>query len=95
MTDKKNDITEMHYAKWLEGTLRDMSNLPVRGIAFLAVTDNGDVYTNYYNVSMIDKFTMAGLIQQDSTLDMLSANGIIKQDEDGDDEEDEHGDEEE
>lgn len=78
MVNNRNNITEMPYAKWLEQTLHDISSLPVKGIALLVSTENGDSYTNYYNVSMADKFIMAGLIQQDSTLDMLASNGIIQ-----------------
>ena len=88
MADEKANITKMPYAKWLEQTLHDMSSFPVKGIALLVCTDSGDSYTNYYNVSMADKLIMAGLIQQDSTLDMLAANGLIQYE---DDEETEEG----
>lgn len=96
MVNNRNNITEMPYAKWLEQTLHDISSLPVKGIALLVSTENGDSYTNYYNVSMADKLIMAGLIQQDSTLDMLASNGIIQyEDEEDDDSEDESNGEEE
>ena len=52
MINNRNNITEMPYAKWLEQTLHDISSLPVKGIALLVSTENGDSYTNYYNVSM-------------------------------------------
>ena len=78
MSDEKANITKMPYAKWLEQTLHDISSLPVKGIALLVCTDSGDSYTNYYNVSMSDKLIMTGLIQQDSTIDMLAVNGFIK-----------------
>ena len=96
MVNNRNNITEMPYAKWLEQTLHDISSLPVKGIALLVSTENGDSYTNYYNVSMADKLIMAGLIQQDSTLDMLVSNGIIQcEDEEDDSSEDESNGEEE
>ena len=97
MVNNRNNITEMPYAKWLEQTLHDISSLPVKGIALLVSTENGDSYTNYYNVSMADKLIMAGLIQQDSTLDMLASNGIIQyeDDEEDDDSEEENNGEEE
>lgn len=96
MANNRNNITEMPYAKWLEQTLHDISSLPVKGIALLVSTENGDSYTNYYNVSMADKFIMAGLIQQDSALDMLVSNGIIQyEDEEDDSSEDESNGEEE
>ena len=96
MVNNRNNLTEMPYAKWLEQTLHDISSLPVKGIALLVSTENGDSYTNYYNVSMADKLIMAGLIQQDSTLDMLASNGIIQyEDEEDDSSEDESNGEEE
>ena len=96
MVNNRNNITEMPYAKWLEQTLHDISSLPVKGIALLVSTENGDSYTNYYNVSMADKLIMAGLIQQDSTLDMLASNGIIQyEDEEDVNSEDESNGEEE
>ena len=96
MVNNRNNITEMPYAKWLEQTLHDISSLPVKGIALLVSTENGDSYTNYYNVSMADKLIMAGLIQQDSTLDMLASNGFIQyEDEEDNNSEDESNGEEE
>ena len=92
MADEKANITKMPYAKWLEQTLHDISSLPVKGIALLVCTDSGDSYTNYYNVSMSDKLIMAGLIQQDSTIDMLAANGFIKYEDDEDETEEEEND---
>ena len=92
MADEKTDITKMPYAKWLEQTLHDISSFPVKGIALLVCTDSGDSYTNYYNVSMADKLIMAGLIQHDSTLDMLAANGLIQYEDDENEAEEEEND---
>lgn len=91
---KNTSITEMPYAEWLEHSLRDIVTFPVRGIALAITTEEGDTYTNYYNASMTDKLVISGLIQQDATLDMMVANGIVEyQDEDED--EDIENDEEE
>ena len=38
---------------------------------------------------MSDKLIMAGLIQQDSTLDMLASNGVIQYEDDEEDDESE------
>lgn len=78
MTKKSNSITDMPFASWLEQSLHDIQEFPVRGIAIALTSDNGDMYTNYYNVSMADKILISGLINQDATLDMMAANGIIK-----------------
>lgn len=71
------NITEMPYATWLEETLRDISTMPVEGIAIMGVLKGGETYTAYYNVSMADKLLLSGLVNQDATLDMLAAQGII------------------
>lgn len=91
MTNNTN-ITEMPYATWLEETLRDISTMPVAGIAVLGVLEGGETYTAYYNTSMADKLLLSGLINQDATLDMLAAQGIIQY---AEDEEDADGEEEE
>lgn len=76
MTNNTN-ITEMPYATWLEETLRDISTMPIEGIAILGVLEGGETYTAYYNVPMADKLLLSGLVNQDATLDMLAAQGII------------------
>lgn len=88
----KNNITKMPYAQWLEQTLHDISAMPIRGIALMGVTDNGDTYVNYYECSMADKLLIAGLVNQDATLDMLAAQGVINYE---DEEEEADGTEEE
>lgn len=90
----KNNITNMPYAQWLEQTLRDISVLPVKGIVLMGVLDDGESYTAYYNVSMTDKLLLAGLVNQDATLDMLAAQGVIDYSDD-EEEEGEDGEEEE
>ena len=96
MTENKNNITDMPYAKWLEQTLRDISNIPVRGMVVSCILEDGNTYTNYWKTSMGDKILLSGLIQQDAMFDSLEANGIIQYDnDDGDDtEEDTDGEEE-
>ena len=94
---KNTSITEMPYAEWLEHSLRDIVTFPVRGIALAITTDEGDTYTNYYNVSMTDKLVISGLIQQDATLDMMTTMGSFRigtKDEDDDDEDMENDEEE-
>ena len=78
MNDTPNDIFTLPYAKWLEQTLQELVKFPVKGIAINAITDNGEVYTNYHNISMADKLVISGIINQDATLDMLAANGVIE-----------------
>lgn len=80
-----NNLDNIPYAKWLEKTLQELITFPIKGIAIQAITTTGEAYTNYYEISMMDKLTIAGLIQQDATFDSLAANGLIKYaDEEGD-----------
>lgn len=85
------NITQTPYATWLEQTLRDISEVPVSGIAILGIFEGGETYTAYYNVPMADKLMLSGLINQDATLDMLAAQGVIsyedEEEEDADGEE--------
>lgn len=96
MTGKKNNITDMPYAKWLEQALHDISDIPVRGMVISCVLEDGNTNTYYWKTSMGDKILLSGLIQQDVMFDSLEANGIIQYDNDnGDDmEEDADGEEE-
>jgi hypothetical protein len=73
-----NDIFALPYAKWLEQTLQELVKFPVKGIAINAITDKGEVYTNYHNITMADKLVISGIINQDATLDMMAANGIVE-----------------
>ena len=93
--NNKTDIFSMPYAKWLESVLKDITKYQVKGISFNAVTDDGDIYTNYYNLSMGDKLLVSGIIQQDAMLDNLAANGVIEYDDDEENEDDEYGEEKE
>jgi len=81
----KNNITDMPYASWLEQTLRDISGLSVKSIAIVGVLENEEAYTAYYNTSMADKLLLSGLINQDATLDMLAAQGVIEYEDDEED----------
>ena len=92
----QTDIFSMPYAKWLESVLKDITKYPVKGISFNAVTEDGEIYTNYYNLSMGDKLLVAGIIQQDAMFDSLAANGIIDYDDDDEENEEyEYGEEKE
>lgn len=93
--NNKTDIFSMPYAKWLESVLKDITKYPVKGISFNAVTEDGEIYTNYYNLSMGDKLLVAGIIQQDAMFDSLAANGVIGYDDDEENEADEYGEEKE
>lgn len=73
-----NNVTSLPYAKWLEKSLQELVKFPVKGICINATTTNGEVYTNYYNMSMLEKLTIAGVVQQDAMFDSMAANGVIE-----------------
>ena len=87
----KNNFNNIPYAQWLEQTLQEIIKLPIKGMCLNAILDNGEAYTAYYNATMLDKITIAGLIQQDAMLDTMAANGFIEY---ADEEEDEDNGEE-
>lgn len=76
---EEKDLTKIPYAQWLENALQELIKFPVKGICMYATTENGEIYSNYHNISMMDKVTIAGLIQQDATVDSLIANGFIEE----------------
>ena len=78
MTNEPINLNEIPYTKWLEETLQNVVTLPVKGIALNVVLSDGSVYTDYYNLSMNNKLTIAGLVQQDAMYDSMRANGLIK-----------------
>lgn len=84
----KNNITDMPYAQWLEETLQEITSFPVQGIVLACTLTNGDVYAAYYNIPMRDKLVLSGVINQDATLDMLAAQGIIEYEDEEEDNKD-------
>jgi hypothetical protein len=82
----EKDFTTLPYAPWLEKALQELLNFPVKGLCMYAITENGDVYSNYYEISMKDKLTIAGYIHQDAMYDSLAANGVIQYDDDEEEE---------
>ena len=62
MTDETKDITKMPYASWLEQVLHDISEYPLKGIVLAGIRENGDVYANYYELSMAAKYLLLALL---------------------------------
>ena len=79
--NNENNLRNIPYAEFLENTLQELITMPVKGIALNAVLTDGSVYTAYHNVSMNNKLTISGLVQQDATLDFMKVNNYIKTDE--------------
>lgn len=87
MSDESINLKDIPYAKWLEESLQDITKMPVRGIALNVILEDGDIYTNYYRVSMMEKLAIAGLLQQDAMYNSMQANGLIKKTEEETEEE--------
>lgn len=77
MNEHSDDILEQPYAEWLEEILSNISTKPMRALAMIGVTEDGDIYNGYYNASAADKILMSGLIQQDAMIDTLEAADLI------------------
>ena len=76
----EKDLSKLSYTPWLENALRELVNFPVKGICMFATTENGEIYSNYSDgISFMDKITIAGLIQQDATMETLIANGYVEE----------------
>lgn len=73
-----NDFNNIEYATWLESALKELITFPVEGICIHAISEDGMVYSNYHNIPVADKITIAGFIQQDAMIDTLRANGLIE-----------------
>ena len=69
------NIYTKQYAPFMEEALQCMMHMPITGICIISRLKDGSVFTQYYNSTMIDKLTYAGVIQQDATRDMLRLNG--------------------
>ncbi len=78
MSEATPNINELPYAPWMEQALIELIHFPVKGICMFAVAEDGAVYSNYHNISIMDKLTISGLIQLDATNDSLIASGQIK-----------------
>ena len=78
MTNDNINLKDIPYTQWLENALQDLIKMPVEGICMSVVLSNGDIYNNYYNVHMLNKLAIAGLIQQDAMYNSMQVNGLIK-----------------
>ena len=74
----ENNLNNLPYAAWLEKTLQELIKIPAKAIALTVITDTGEVYSNYYNATMVDKLIVAGIVQQDAMYDSMAANGIVE-----------------
>lgn len=68
------------FNEWLETTIKYLYEHDVLSIGFVAIQDDGDVVTAYYNSNATDKAVMSHNIYADSLMDIVCANAdMIKQ----------------
>lgn len=72
-----DDIYNKNYAAFMEDTLKSMVQLPVEGICVVTKLKDGAVYASFFNSTVMDNITYAGVIQQDAMLEMLKNNGYV------------------
>lgn len=85
MTDFKN----IPYAEWLEKSLQSFVGKPIESICIITKFDTGEVGTGYWNCTMGDKLLFAGIMQQDAMFDTMEANGMLDDEEELEDEQEE------
>lgn len=87
-------ISDAPYAAWLSDVLATLEEHKVTKIAVAAPLPDGEVFTGYFDMGIMDKALMATNIQADATMDAICANGPLIQQawqDDAEDAEDEGG----
>lgn len=69
-----NDITQSEYAEFLETMCGKCMDDEPTAIAVTYITPNGSVGTGYYQCSMANKLTMAGMMFNDAVMDGIKNN---------------------
>jgi hypothetical protein len=83
--NEKIDLSTLPYTKWLEEAVAGIIGMPVESICILTKYDNGSVQTGYYKCSVSDQLLFSGYINQDAMIETLKMNGLVKRDDEGDD----------
>lgn len=65
-----NDITKQPYSKWLEESLKVISEFKPACLCIAATSPDGETFTGYYNADATDKAVFAHHIQSDVTMDI-------------------------
>ena len=67
-TATADDWTAAPYAGWLENVIRTMVEADPVCIAMEMITDDGEVYTCYYNTDMSDRDVMISAMHDDNLM---------------------------
>lgn len=68
------DITKHPYSKWLEESLKVISEFKPVCLCIAATSADGETFTGYYNSDATDKAVFAHNIQSDVTMDIIKNN---------------------
>lgn len=68
-------MSDAPYAKWLSDTLATLEECKIEKIAVAAPLPNGEVFTGYFHLDMMDKALLAANMQADAVLDAVCHNG--------------------
>ena len=68
------DISKIPYAAWLEESLRVLIESGSERICIAGMTEDGKVYTGYYNCNVSDKALFAHYIQTDAFMEEIRTN---------------------
>lgn len=69
-------ISDAPYAAWLSDVLATLEEHKVTKIAVAAPLPDGEVFTGYFDMGIMDKALAAANIQADATIDVVCANGL-------------------
>ncbi len=68
-------MSDAPYAPWLSEVLATLEEHKIDRICVAAPLPNGEVFTGYFNMDVMDKALIATNVQADATLDAVCANG--------------------
>lgn len=85
-----SDLNKLPYAEWLEKSLQNIVDKPVRAICILTKFEGDDIGTGYFDCGVADKILFSGFLQQDAMLDTLKNNGYLEEEEEDEEEAEEN-----
>ena len=90
------NVNDIPFKEFFEQSIKTICEHEPSSIALVAVLKDGNVFTGYCNASVFDQALMANAIHQDQTVEIIKSNirEIMREYEEGEDEQDEWSDEE-
>ena len=90
------NVNDIPFKEFFETSLKTIAENKPSSVGIVAVLEDGNVFTGYCNASVFDQALMANAIHQDQTVEIIKTNirEIMREYEEGEDEENEWTDEE-